>query len=81
VADPARAAGLVSEADVAAQQRRMTGLPVLYARALGVPVVFVNQIGPLLPIGGLLGRLMDPGIWRLRVSHESSTPMVPCSAS
>ena len=63
---PARAAGLVSEADVAAQQQRMTELPVLYARALGVPVVFVNQVGPMLPIGGLLGHLMDPGIWRLR---------------
>ena len=66
MADPARAAGLVSEADVAAQQQRMTELPVLYARALGVPVVFVNQVGPLLPISGLLGHLMDPGIWRLR---------------
>ncbi|HXZ77821.1 MAG TPA: carbon-nitrogen hydrolase family protein, partial [Streptosporangiaceae bacterium] len=63
---PARAAGLVSEADVAAQQRRMIELPVLYARALGVPVVFVNQAGPLLRIGGILGRLMDPAIWRLR---------------
>ena len=63
---PARAAGLVSQADVAAQQRRMIDLPVLYARSLGVPVVFVNQVGPLLPVGGLLGRLMDPRIWRLR---------------
>ena len=63
---PARAAGLVSQADVAAQQQRMTELPVLYARALGVPVVFVNQVGPLLPIGGILGHLMDTRIWRLR---------------
>jgi predicted amidohydrolase len=31
-----------------------------------VPVVFVNQIGPLARIGGLLGRLMDPAIWQLR---------------
>jgi N-carbamoylputrescine amidase len=63
---PARAAGLVSAADVAAQQRRMIELPALYARALGVPVAFANQIGPLQPIGGILGRLMDPTIWRLR---------------
>jgi N-carbamoylputrescine amidase len=63
---PVRAAGPVSQADVAAHQRRMVELPVLYARSLGVPVVFVNQVGPLLPIGGILGRLMDPQIWRLR---------------
>ncbi len=36
-----------------------TELPVLYARALGVPVVFVNRVGPLLPIGGLLGQLTE----------------------
>jgi N-carbamoylputrescine amidase len=63
---PARAAGLVSEADVRLQRERVGDLPRLYARLLGVPVVFVNQVGPLLPIGGILGRLMDPGIWRLR---------------
>ena len=60
---PCRQAG--SQADVAAQHERMTELPVLYARALGVPVVFVNQVGPLLPIG-ILGHMMDPKIWRLR---------------
>jgi N-carbamoylputrescine amidase len=63
---PMKAAGLVSEADVASQQSRMVELPSLYARSLGVPVVFVNQVGPLLPIGGILGRLMDPKIWKLR---------------
>jgi N-carbamoylputrescine amidase len=63
---PARAAGLVSDADVRSQQERMVDLPRLYARLLGVPAVFVNQVGPLLPIGGILGRLMDPRIWRLR---------------
>jgi N-carbamoylputrescine amidase len=63
---PAFAAGLVSDADVRAHQARMIELPALYARSLGVPVVFVNQVGPLLPIGGILGRLMDPRVWRLR---------------
>jgi N-carbamoylputrescine amidase len=62
---PSKAAGLVSEDDVATQRRRMIELPSLYARSLGVPVVFVNQIGPLMPIGGILGRLMNPRIWRL----------------
>jgi N-carbamoylputrescine amidase len=63
---PSKAAGLVSEADVAAAHSRMVELPALYARSLGVPVVFVNQVGPFLPIGGILGQLMDPKIWRLR---------------
>ena len=63
---PSRAGGAVSEADVADQRSRMVELPALYARSLGVPVIFVNQIGPLLPIGGILGHLMDPDIWRLR---------------
>jgi N-carbamoylputrescine amidase len=63
---PAKAGGPVKEADVAVQQARMTELPVLYARALGVPVVFANQVGPLVPMGGLLGRLMSPKVYRLR---------------
>jgi predicted amidohydrolase len=63
---PAKAGGPVKDKDVADQQRRMTELPVLYARALGVPVVFANQVGPLAPIGGALGKLMNPKIYRLR---------------
>jgi N-carbamoylputrescine amidase len=63
---PLKAAGAVREADVAAQQRRVVELPALYARALGVPVVFVNQVGPLMPIDGILGWIMDPAVWRLR---------------
>jgi N-carbamoylputrescine amidase len=56
----------VSEDDVATLQSRMIELPALYAQSLGVPVVFVNQVGPLVPMGGIIGRLMDPKIWRLR---------------
>ena len=63
---PFRATGAVSEADVVDQQRRLVELPLLYARSLGVAVVFVNQVGPLLPIGGILGRLMNPDSWRLQ---------------
>jgi len=63
---PAKAGGPVKDADIAVQQARMTELPVLYARALGVPVVFANQVGPLARMGGLLGRLMSPKIYRLR---------------
>jgi Carbon-nitrogen hydrolase len=44
----------------------MAELPVLYARSLGVPVVFANQVGPLIPMGGMLGRLMNLRNYRLR---------------
>jgi N-carbamoylputrescine amidase len=63
---PYKAGGPVRDSDIAEQQRRMAGLPVLYARSLGVPVVFANQVGPLVPMGGMLGRLMNPRNYRLR---------------
>jgi N-carbamoylputrescine amidase len=63
---PARPGGHVTADDVATLQSRMIELPALYARSLGVPVVFVNQVGPLVPMGGIIGRLMDPKTWRLR---------------
>jgi N-carbamoylputrescine amidase len=80
---PAKAGGPVKDKDVADQQRRMTELPVLYARALGVPVVFANQVGPLVPMGGVLGRLMNPGIYRLRGQSRivDSDATVPASLS
>jgi predicted amidohydrolase len=61
-----KAGGAISENDIAVQQARMTELPRLYARSLGVPVVFANQAGPLAPMGGILGRLMNPRHYRLR---------------
>jgi len=63
---PAVARGAVSEADIVAQRKRMEELPLTYARSLGVPAVFVNQIGPMAPIAGILGRLMDPAVFRLQ---------------
>ena len=63
---PTRAGGHVTENDVSKLQSRMIELPALYARSLGVPVVFVKQVGPLVPMGGIIDRLMDPKIWRLR---------------
>ena len=78
---PSKAAGLVSETDVATQQTRMIELPALYARSLGVPVVFVNQIGPLLPVGGILawpGRGWDrppAGCYRCAVRAPNGAPL------
>jgi len=80
---PAKAGGPVKDKDVAEQQRRMIELPVQYARALGVPVVFANQVGPLAPIGGALGRLISPSIYRLRGQSRivDSDGSVPASLS
>jgi N-carbamoylputrescine amidase len=63
---PSRPGGHVSEDDLTTLQNRMIELPALYARSLGVPVIFVNQAGPLVPMGGIIGGLMDPKIWCLR---------------
>lgn len=54
-----------SAAEVAAQRERMASLPVVYATALGVPVIFANQVGPMLPIAGIAGRLMRSRPFRL----------------
>jgi N-carbamoylputrescine amidase len=63
---PAVVRGAVSEADIWAQRERLAELPVAYARSLGVPAIFVNQTGPMAPMSGILGRLMDPAIFRLQ---------------
>jgi N-carbamoylputrescine amidase len=63
---PVKPGGLVSEADIRAQQARAEALPVLYASLLGVPVVFVNQVGRFEPMDGILGRLMEPAVYRLQ---------------
>jgi N-carbamoylputrescine amidase len=58
--------GLVSEADVASAYTKMRDLAPLYARLLGIPAVFANQVGPR---GrerwiGIIGGLMPPGQFR-----------------
>jgi N-carbamoylputrescine amidase len=63
---PVRPAGPVSAADVEAQQRRVEDLPLLYAQLLGVPVIFVNQVGAMGRMAGLLGKAMDPEVYRLQ---------------
>jgi N-carbamoylputrescine amidase len=63
---PAVARGAVSEADIVAHRERMASLPLTYARSLGVPSVFVNQTGQMAPLAGILGRFMDPAVFRLQ---------------
>jgi N-carbamoylputrescine amidase len=60
------ARGAVTQADIESQRARTAELPVIYARSLGAPAVFVNQTGEMAPIPGILGRLMDPAVFRLQ---------------
>lgn len=63
---PAVARGAVSQQDLVAERERMAGLPVTFARSLGVPAIFVNGTGAIAPLAGLLGRLVDPTVFRLQ---------------
>lgn len=55
----------VDAAEVAAQRARMTSLPVVYAKALGVPVIFANQVGDFGRVAGIFGAMMRPMDFRL----------------
>jgi N-carbamoylputrescine amidase len=55
---PPSAGGVVSEGDAAATRRHARSVPASYAAHLGVPVVFVNAVGPLPTMPGALGWLM-----------------------
>lgn len=66
---PTRPGGLVNEHDITGARAKARGMAPLYARLLGVPAVFVNQVGPM---GGCRGRrpgilfkLLDPDNFRL----------------
>lgn len=63
---PYRTAKLISEADIERARDNTISLPTLYADLLGIPAIFVNAVGPLQPMTGLLGRFMTPGLFRLR---------------
>lgn len=63
---PVRTTRLVSEEDIREQHAKPQQLAALYARGLGVPVVFVNGVGRMGRLAGLLGRVMDPEVFRLQ---------------
>jgi N-carbamoylputrescine amidase len=62
---PGRTTLFVSERDICEQREKSRQLTLLYAKCLGVPVVFVNGIGRMGRLAGLLGRVMDPDVFRL----------------
>ncbi len=63
---PHRTSRMISEADIEQGRDKVLGLATLYAEALALPVVFVNAVGPLQPMMGLLGRFITPEHFRLR---------------
>ena len=71
---PVRAGGLVSDADMAVPVARARDLCRTYADYLGVPAVFVNAVGPLPRMDGLLGGLMAPERFALGGLTQVATP-------
>ncbi len=62
---PFRTSRMITEADRAQAAENLLSVPSLYARRLGVPVLFANAVGDLQPMSGLFGRLMSPEFFRL----------------
>ncbi len=58
--------GLVSDADIASAYAKMRDMAPLYARLLGIPAIFANQVGPRGPEHwlGMLGSLMPADQFR-----------------
>lgn len=63
---PHKTAKQISEADIERARDNTISMPTLYAELLGIPAIFVNAVGPLQPMTGLLGRFMTPDLFRLR---------------
>jgi N-carbamoylputrescine amidase len=63
---PYRTSKTVSEADIDRTVNGTLSLTTLHAELLGVPVVFVNAVGDLQPMAGLLGKFLTPDLFRLR---------------
>jgi N-carbamoylputrescine amidase len=55
----------VSEEDVLDHQERTRLLVSLYSQNLGIPAVFVNSVGSMGRLTGLLGKFLVPEIFRL----------------
>ncbi len=55
----------VTEKDIQDHHNRTRQLVSLYAERLGIPAIFVNGVGTMERMPGLLGKFMDPEIFRL----------------
>jgi N-carbamoylputrescine amidase len=63
---PYKTSKTISEADIERSRENALSIPSLYARLLGIPVVFSNAVGELEPMTGLLGKFLTPQTFRLR---------------
>jgi N-carbamoylputrescine amidase len=55
----------VSEEDIRKLQSKPKQVALLYTKLLGVPAILVNQVGTMDRMSGLLGKFMDPDVFRL----------------
>lgn len=62
---PCKVTQQVSEQDILDHQNRTKRLVSLYAEHLGIPAVFINGVGPMGRMLGLLGKFLDPDVFRL----------------
>ncbi len=62
---PCRANGQITDLDVQDHRNRTGQLVSLYSERLGIPAVFVNGVGTMARLTGLLGKFMDPELFRL----------------
>ena len=65
-ATPYKTSRIVRESDIEDARSYAALLPRVYAECLGVPAVFVNAVGEVPPMGGILGSLMKPEMYRLQ---------------
>jgi N-carbamoylputrescine amidase len=49
--------------EIEAQYDRMKNLPHIYAKMLGIPVIFATQYGTLERLPGIIGKVMTPDKW------------------
>ncbi len=57
---------MIKESDFERIRKDLNEFPVTIAKALGVPSVFVNQLGDMPQMKGILGRLMSPKKFKLQ---------------
>lgn len=63
---PYKTSKYVSERDLLKADEDVASWTPLYASLLGVPIVFINAVGAIGRMVGLLGKFMDPAVFRLQ---------------